>query len=244
MQRLKIVFGSVLIAALLFAGLFLFRGQESAQPDQHRLVKPSQMTFSQGNQFSENFNAKPESADVSESKATAKTPPPLPEKEIASWNALEDILKSKNDNDPRLDNELAHLSAEFHRALFAKYSNLKPEDRNERGTLVFLVARDLKSPADLEFLKSVYEESPCLNMENCAAGSMDDPQEAGGQQTSLNYPQLAGLYQLDAQLSKRPELLKDPQFRAGIYALLKTAENFPAPQVHEKAQQIREKYGL
>ncbi len=227
---------------MLIAGLFLFKDYESL-PEQHGLKKPSQMTFAQSNQFSEDFNAKPEGASTAVT-AAPQALPQLPENEKPAWQALEEILKSKNDNDPRLDTALSQLSAEFHKAIYSKYLSLKPEDRNERGTLVFLVARDLKTEADIDFLQTVYEESPCLNMANCAANSENDPQENNGQQTSLNYPQLAGLYQVDAQLSKRPELLKNPQFRAGIYALLKTAENFPAPQVHEKAKQIREKYGL
>lgn len=201
------------------------------------------MSFAGGNQFSKDFNAKP--STPSENLALEKQALPLlPESEKEAWQALEDVLHSKNDNDPRLDKELADLSLEFHKALFMKYQNLKPEDRNGRGTLVFLIARDLKNKADLEFLQTVYEESPCLNMADCTAPSVDDSTGSGSQETSLNYPQLVGLYQLDMQLSKRPDLLKQPDFRAGVYSLLKTAENFPAPQVHAKAQQIREKYGL
>ncbi|MCC2677801.1 MAG: hypothetical protein K0R29_377 [Pseudobdellovibrio sp.] len=228
--------------ALLIAGLFLFKGFNSKTSTPHGLLKPSQMTFSQGNQFSEDFNAKPEVTPGSAAVSTAI--PAVPENEKAAWQSLEEILSSKNDNDPRLDKQLSQLSPEFHKAIYSRYESLKPEDRNGRGTLVFLIARDLKSPSDIEFLQKVYEENPCLNMSDCSAQPDHDPQDSGSQQTSLNYPQLAGLYQIDSVLSKNPSLLNNPQIRAGIYSLLKTAENFPAPQVHGKAQQIREKYGL
>jgi len=228
--------------ALLLAGLFLFKSYNKDASAPHGLQKPSQMTFTQGNRFSEDFNATPDTPE--ESAVVSAEAPALADDEKAAWQALEEILNSKNDNDPRLDKQLSQLSPEFHKAIFSKYESLKPEDRNGRGTLVFLVARDLKDTADIEFLQKVYEENPCLNMRDCSAQPDEDPQDSGFQQTSLNYPQLAGLYQIDAALSKRPSLLNNPQIRAGIYSLLKTAENFPAPQVHAKAQQIREKYGL
>lgn len=246
MQHRKTAFTGFLILALLTAGLFLFKntGYSPDKPGpQFGLKKPSQMSFTGGNRFSEDFNAKP-SATSENTSSAPEALPALPESERPAWQALEEILQSKNDNDPRLDKELSDLSLEFHKALFTKYQNLKPEDRNGRGTLVFLIARDLKNKDDLDFLQTVYEESPCLNLADCTAPPADDPTGSGSQETSLNYPQLAGLYQLDMQLSKRPELLKQPDFRAGVYSLLKTAENFPAPQVHAKAQQIREKYGL
>jgi hypothetical protein len=235
----------LIIIALLTAGLFYFWSRPSATKTGQPL-KPSQLDLSADNPFHENLNPPPQSdsAASAQESNSASVPAELTEKELPAWKTLDEIIKSKNDNDPRMDRELSHLSAGFHKALYKKYASFKPEARNERGTIVFLVARDLKDPADLDFLQSVYQESPCLNMGDCTASPEADPQDIGAQQTTLNYPQLAGLFQLDQQISKHPEFLKDPSFRAGIYSLLKTAENFPAPQVHQKAQQIREKYGL
>ena len=113
------------------------------------------MTFADGNRFSEDFQAAPDAATTGEAPTEM---PELPEREKSAWLALEEILKSKNDNDPRLDKDLSDLSLHFHKALYSKYQSLKPEDRNGRGTLVFLVARDLKNSADIEFLQKVYEE--------------------------------------------------------------------------------------
>ena len=233
------------IIALLTAGLFYFWGYDRKSSPVAGL-KPSQLNFAESNQLPhEKTTATSLPLPVKENSSTLNQPvPELSEKEKVAWATLDEILKTKNDNDPRMDRDLKILTPAFHSAIYSKYHLLKPEDRNERGTLVFLIARDLKSQADLDFLQSVYQEAPCTNMGDCSAPTANDPQDTGAQQTSLNYPQMAGLYQLDSQLSKRPELLKDPNFRAGIYALLKTAENFPAPQIHEKAQQIREKYGL
>jgi hypothetical protein len=238
-------FSILILIALLTAGLFFYLRTTHVPENETKIIKPSQLDFSQSNQLRENtVEAVSKSSDNSVAAPQVSEPAALSEKEKSAWKALHEILKSKNDNDPRLDTELRTMSETFHKALYEEYRAMKPEARNERGTLVFLIARDLKTPADVEFLQSVYQESPCLNMGDCSAGPDADPQDTGAQQTSLNYPQVAGLYQLDRQLSQRPELLRDPAFRSGIYNLLKFAENFPVPQVHQKAQQIREKYGL
>lgn len=229
--------------ALLLAGLFYFQ-DSFKKNNSSSVLKPSQLDFSKANQFpSEDFTPA-ETTQNEVSLGNTLQLPPFTKNDLQKWQSLEEILKSKNDNDPRINAELKNLSTEFHEALYSKYASMKPEDRNERGTLVFLIARDLKSPNDLDFLQKVYQESPCLNLANCQTSTEEDPHHGGANQTTLDYPQLVGLYQLDRQLGERPEILKDANLRAGVYATLKNAENFPAPQVHQKAQQIREKYGL
>lgn len=183
----------------------------------------------------------------------AATLPPSETVEIANslsaaenkiWHGFEDILKNKNDNDPRLDTELKSLSPALKQALYQRYNTLPAEDRNARGLVVFLIARDLQTPADTAFLKQVYQEEPCLSLENCSASSTETTHLSGTNQTTMNYPQLAGLYQLERQLKDRPEILQDAQLRAEILEVLKNAENFPVPAVQNKARQIRRAYGL
>lgn len=229
------------------AGLFFIWGKKKSEGAS--LLKPSQLDFSQGNQLQEPMaaqsQAQTEQVSTEANSATESVmPSTLPEPEQKLWAVVDAILKSKNDSDPRV-NDLKNLSAEFRKALTDKYASLKMEDRNGRGFILFLIAKDLKSASDLEFLQKVYQEQPCLSLENCAVTSRDDnPHNSGIDQTTMNYPQLVVLYQLDKQLEAKPELLNDPAMRAGILATLKQAESFPVPSVHDRAEQIRKKYNL
>ena len=157
-------------------------------------------------------------------QATQAPPQPVVESEsphlsvlgatdVATLETIEAVVKSKNDNDPRINTELKSLSPDVHQALYAKYKAFPAEDRNNRGLVVFLIARDLKSVADLDFLKKVYAESPCLSLEDCKNVGSDDAHFSGTNQTTMNYPQFAGLYQLEKQLEGRRDLLKDPVFK-------------------------------
>lgn len=240
------------MVALLLAGLFYFlRPGRSADggEEAERILKPSEMTFADGNHLPEpGLLASGDPTTESAADVDPLVPyqevqlQPEDQKKIA---VLDEILKSRNDNDPRLDSELKNLSGEVHRALIAKYNSMIPEDRNGRGTIAFLIARDLKSTDDLDFLQKIFQENPCLSMGDCRRVDADgDAHEVGGNETSVNYPQLATLYQLDGQLSRKPELLSDPAFRSRFVALLNEAENFAVPQVHDRAVQIRKKHGL
>jgi hypothetical protein len=229
--------------ALFIAGLFYF--YESEKESALKILKPSQLDFSKSNELSKNYRPPADTQPtVKEIEENTLAKLQLDTAEAKAWKSLEEILKSKNDNDPRIDSELKNLSLNFHKAIYEKYTQLKPEQRNERGTLVFLIARDLKDANDLDFLKNVYRETPCLNMLDCSNSTDQVQDEAGSNQTTLQYPQLAGLYQLERQLQKRPEFLKDPMLRAGVVDVLQNAESYAVPQISEKAMRIREKYAL
>ncbi|AZZ36012.1 hypothetical protein CIK05_04135 [Bdellovibrio sp. qaytius] len=209
-------------------------------------LKPSQLDFTNSNEIQEPAAVTPSknSEVATESVSATIAPPTLTEPEQKLWITLEEILKSKNDSDARVK-ELKNLTPAFHKALIEKYNTLKMEDRNGRGFIVFLVAKDLKSAEDLDFLQKVYQEAPCMNLENCNGSSVEDnPHNAGIDQTTLVYPQLVALYQIEKQLDSHPEILKDPALRAGIFATLKQAEAFPVPSVHDRAEKIRQKYNL
>lgn len=242
-MQIKKFFLSLLIGALLFAGLFFIWGKKKSEVT--TALKPSQLDFSQGNQIQEptaiQAQAEPTTVNTDDAEYAPAT---LSNPEQKLWLTLAEILKSKNDSDPRVG-DLKNLSTEFRKALSDKYSSLKMEDRNGRGFIVFLISKDLKSASDLEFLQKVYQESPCLSLENCGVTSRDDnPHNAGVDQTTMNYPQLVALYQIDKQLEANPQMLNDPAMRAGILATLKQAEAFPVPVVHDRAEQLRKKYNL
>ncbi len=161
--------------------------------------------------------------------------------EKKSWKTFQEILLSKNDNDPRLDSDLKNLSPALHQALLAKYSSLPMESRSERGLIVFLVARDLQSPDDLKFLKSIYDESPCLSLANCGTRTESDPHISGIDDTSANYPQLTALFQLDQLLTTKPGILMDPNMKDHFRAVIEQALKFPVPAIQQKAAEIQAK---
>ena len=234
LQPTKKLFGIIFIIALSLAALF-FRSQ--SKKSETKILKPSQLDFSQQ-------NALPAAPIV----AAAPTPPAvvsgISAPSTPESSAFEEILKSKNDNDPRLDTLLKHPPAEMKSALYQRYEKLSAEDRNGRGLIVFLISRDMNSAADLEFLQKVYQEPPCLSLGDCKNTGSDDPHFSGINQTTLVYPQLAGLFQIDQQLTARPQLLQNPEFKSHIQFLLRQAENFPVPAVSDKAAEIRKKYSL
>src|SRR5215210_5756384 len=91
----------------------------------------------------------------------------MPKKEVTDTKAadkleiLEEIFQTKNDNDPRLDQEFNQLTPKAKEALEEKYRQLTPESRNERGTIVFLLGKNLSSEEDFKFLREVVSEKRC-----------------------------------------------------------------------------------
>lgn len=244
MQNKSVTKFAFLIGALLTGGLLIYSRQD--EPKSIQSLKPSQLDFSKSNQIQpvpQNYLDVRETANANVEKKI-EAPPGLSETDRRAWIVLEEILNSKNDNDPRMDREFKNMTLEMHEALFKKYASLQMENRNGRGLIAFLVARDLKSPADAEFLRKIFQESPCTSFEDCKNVGNDDPHFSGINQTSLTYPQLASLYQLESKLEKGPEILKDPNMRDEIIALLKQAADFPVPVVQQKAEEIKSKYGL
>lgn len=106
---------------------------------------------------------------------------------------LEDILRSRNDNDPRLDRDFIGLSEDAKRVFREAYAALPRERRNERGTIVYLLGKNLRTGDDWAFLRAVAAEPPCLSLGDCAkpAGSGGGP----GDEVTLAYPSLVALRQ-------------------------------------------------
>ena len=73
------------------------------------------------------------------------TPASLAKAQLAT---LEEILGSRNDNDPRLDRGFVGLSPEARELFREKYRSLAPERRNERGTIVYLLGKNLQTADD------------------------------------------------------------------------------------------------
>jgi hypothetical protein len=129
---------------------------------------------------------------------------------------LDEILQSKNDNDPRLDTEFRDMTPELKKAMREYYHSIAPEKRNDLGTIVFLTARSMNSPEDVAFMKSVLMEKPCRSLTDCSKDApvptAEEAHLSGISETTANYPQLTAIRQsLDAY---RKALGENPPNRA------------------------------
>lgn len=150
-----------------------------------------------GSTWQEQLTQAPEAARVSppEQKVSADLLSPEDRQKL---NTLGDIIAAKNDNDPRLDSDFRSLSVPLKQAMRAKYYELPAENRAGRGTVVFLLGREIRSPEDVDFLASVVSEKPCLSFENCSQVMPEAQEEgadhhAGINNISLSYPELTSL---------------------------------------------------
>ncbi len=161
---------------------------------------------------------------------------PLQARDREQIRVLDEILESKNDNDPRMDRLLRDLSEPFKKELRAKYARIPAEKRNDRGTVVFLVGREIAegrgSTADLQFLKDVLMEKPCLSLEDCSkspSGVGPDEQHLEAiHETTLHYPQLMDLRYLKIALEQGS---LSPVMREAVLAILESARQSPNPRV-------------
>jgi hypothetical protein len=155
--------------------------------------------------------------------------------------ALDEIFTSKNDNDPRIDTELKNFTPEMKAALVSKYTRIPSEHRNEKGTVAFLIGREINSKADVDFLKGILMEKPCLSLGDCNQPpaphtGADDHYEATNE-TTARYPQLVSIRALNHRYE---ELMQDPKANAGliqqIIEAFKEAQNSPDPKIADEAK--------
>jgi hypothetical protein len=164
--------------------------------------------------------------------------------DVRQIQILDKVLASKNDNDPRLDRELRELSPAAKRLARSRYASLSPEKRNQRGTIVFLIGRDMNSTDDLSFLHQVLNEPPCRSLTNCEreeTGSVTgaDRHHEGMNEVSLAYPQLAALKMIEAYLNS-------PDHKAELLptslAELEAARRSPVHAVASMAEDLSRQY--
>ena len=167
----------------------------------------------------------------------------LPPSEQRKLSILSEILESKNDNDPRYDTELRDFSPEAKRAMTRRYSDTRLEKRNERGTYVFLIGREIKDSTDVAFLQSVLMERPCLSLENCdraPEGHSGDEEHLGAiNETTANYPQLVAIRALRHRMD---EMIEAGQESAPLFSVLlqaiRESKSSSNPRVVEEATRI------
>ena len=164
------------------------------------------------------------------------------------YQVLMEIFATRNDNDPRLDTELTNLSAELKNTLQSFYQQTAPEKRNERGTVVFLIARSLETQRDLDFLKSVLAEPACLSLSDCRkAAPVATGEQAhldGLNATTANYPQLTAIRQSAEAYERLAKGDSGNQTLANsLIEMLKEAARGPNERVAEEAKSALLKLG-
>lgn len=152
---------------------------------------------------------------------------------------LKEILNSKNDNDPRLDTEFKNLSNTDKDALVGMYNDMKPESLNGKGTIAFLIGREMTRPEDAEFLKNILSEEPCLSMENCGlTNAGDDPHMDNVNDVSLNYPQIVALNRIKNYIQTQDLKSANPNIMAHLTDALKIGQNSKSSMVQERSKEI------
>lgn len=178
----------------------------------------------------------------------------------AQLQILDEVLASKNDNDPRLDSELRILGDIARKEFREVYDKLAKESLNERGTVVFLLGRNLAGEGDFRFIQNVLKEPACKSLANCTAGSAQAgaPQlgrqpsdtstsdrahsaahaahEAGVDEVTLVYPQLMALRMIGRLIAAHEVTTKN---RAWVEETLRVARESPIARVAAEARALR-----
>jgi hypothetical protein len=195
---------------------------------------------------SDRWAASPLPPTVFAGRAEAAEPAAKPASE--KLKVLEAILASRNDNDPRLDLDFNGMSAEDKRLFRNKYRELAVEKRNERGTVVYLLGKNLKTREDWEFFRQVALEPPCLSLSDCskkpAPGS---DEEATGDEVTLAYPSLVALRQAkriveESRTRVSTKGAKPPAAEKEALALFSAAKKSRTPAVARTAASLEKKF--
>jgi hypothetical protein len=154
----------------------------------------------------------------------------------ATLDVLNQILASKNDNDPRLDTAFNALTPETKVLFRRRYAELAPERRNERGTIVFLLGKNLTEADDWAFLAQVAAEPRCLSLADCGKPSRGDAEP--GDAVTLAYPALVSLTLVGDALRRR----SNPVSAADVWGVVKAAQGSQDPKVARKAAALQAEF--
>jgi hypothetical protein len=226
-----------LIAAVVIGLRVILNTQNNSKPDSVEATSPS--------------GASAEGVGLLNSKASLSSPAPVPitERDRQLDGILTQILASKNDNDKRLDTEFKNLSPGTKYLLKQKYASLPAEARNERGTIVFLLGRDLASSgtaADFQFFDQVGAEPPCRSLGDCSQETKAGPEDSHEETAigvTLSYPQQVLLHTLQDYLSQQqPGQNSQGNLVGPALHTLQVMVQSGNPAVTGKAQEISNRY--
>jgi hypothetical protein len=218
-----------------------------------------QLVVSESHESKEQPVTQQDESNVTREIATAPTPAPtepvanidgrfLRQKFDASKYSLEtqgklkvlsEIMTSKNDNDPRLDADLKNLSDADKIALKDFYKSLKSESLNERGTVVFLMGRSIQGSEDLDYMKDILAEEPCMSLDNCTAKNVaKDTHLDSMDETTMSYPQQVALESISRYTQAHPtnELSSDEKLH--LIQAIQEAKRSPIYSISHKADDL------
>ena len=153
---------------------------------------------------------------------------------------LDEIFHTRNDNDPRLDTDFNDLSPETRRAFRKKYRALVPERRNDRGIILYLLGKNLRTVEDWAILREAVAEPPCLSFSDCSRPPAPEEGEgATGDAVTLAYPALVALKQAEHALLNR-----DAGARREALSVLRAARGSRAEIVARKAGELAGRFKI
>lgn len=158
---------------------------------------------------------------------------------------LNEILISKNDNDPRLDTEFRKLTPATKTLLQDRYKAILPEKRNELGTIVFLIGREVETAEDWSFLGEIVTSAPCLSLSDC---TKEDPVDTGSDEKHLDsanaltlaYPEVVSVASAQKFLETHSKL--SPAQATLVREFLEKAQASPVDRVSRKARELATQY--
>jgi hypothetical protein len=152
-------------------------------------------------------------------------------------------LISKNDNDPRLDADFRSLNDRDKVAMQAKYLATKRESLNERGTIIFLLGRNISTQNDLKFIGSVLNEAPCLGLDDCSKpapkATGEAAHEASVNDITMAYPQIVSIKSIESFLKQQSQ---DPTLTPLALQNLKDATHSKSLVVARLAQNTLKRF--
>jgi hypothetical protein len=152
---------------------------------------------------------------------------------------LAEIMGSKNDNDPRLDTDLKNLTEQDKVALKDFYSDLKLESLNERGTVVFLMGRSIQGPEDLDYMKDVLAEDPCMSLDNCTSKNVaKDTHLDSMDETTMSYPQQIALESISRYTQSRTMAELSANDKLHLIQAIQEAKRSPIYTIQRKADDL------
>ena len=149
---------------------------------------------------------------------------------------LHSLLAAKNDNDSKYDTEMRNLSPETKDTMMSDYRSTARESRNNRGTIAFLIGREINRSEDLKFMEEVLNEPPCLSLVNCASEVKEDAHVDGatGAETTLVYPQIVSV----RALGEFAKSTTDESLKTSARILLERASrSHPSERVQSESAQ-------
>ena len=171
---------------------------------------------------------------------TVETDEPAPVEAMKKVELLQAILAAHNDNDPRLDGELRVLDEPTKKLFRERYSSLPREEQNQRGTIVFLLGRNLNGEKDFQFLGDVLREPPCLSLENCDTPPARVNREEAASDLALSYAQAVALTSLENLLNDKNT--KSQATRESAVALIKEGARSPSPTIARLGQKLASRF--